>query len=105
MMGEYEDRVRSAIEEKYGSIPKMSSETGIAKNTIYHALERGLDNTTTRTRYAILGPLGLNPDNVHNTSIDGMSYDEGQIVTLMQSMDDAQRALLLAIAEEFARKA
>lgn len=104
-MGEYEERVRSAIEEKFGSIPKMSAETGVAKNTIYHALERGLDNTTTRTRYAILAPLGLDHDSGHNKSIDELSYDEGKIVSLMQSMDDAQRALLLAIAEEFARKA
>jgi hypothetical protein len=49
-MGEHEDIVRAAIARKYGSIPRMASETGIAKNTIYHALERGLDNTTTDFR-------------------------------------------------------
>ena len=43
--------------------------------------------------------LGIDP------SADELSHDEHAIVSLMRHMDDAQRALLLAIAEEFARKA
>lgn len=52
-----EEQVRADIATKFGSIPKMAREIGIAQNTIYHALERGLDNTTSKTRSAILDAL------------------------------------------------
>lgn len=52
-----EDQVRADIATKFGSVPKMAREIGMAQNTIYHALERGLDNTTSKTRSAILEAL------------------------------------------------
>lgn len=52
-MGAYEDRIRKVIKSRFGSVLKMSEVTGIPKTTIYHALDRGLDNTTTRIRRQI----------------------------------------------------
>ena len=103
-MGEYEDYVRSEIERKFGSIPKMSAATGIAKNTIYHALERGLDNTTTKTRRAILDPLFGDQSDEDEKSVDALSSDDAELLDQFHKMDDAQQSLLLAIAYEFARK-
>lgn len=53
-MKTYEDEIKEAIKKQYGSIRKMSLVTGIPATTIYHALERGIDNTTVKTRYMIL---------------------------------------------------
>lgn len=69
-MGIFEDKVKKAIKKQYGSVPRMSMQTGIPATTIYHALERGLDNTTTKTRYMILDALFINDADVLATDID-----------------------------------
>lgn len=56
-MKTYEDEIKEAIKKQYGSIRKMSLVTGIPATTIYHALERGIDNTTVKTRHMILESL------------------------------------------------
>lgn len=43
--------------------------------------------------------LGIDP------TADELSHDEHEMIALMRQMDDAQRAMLLGIACEFARKA
>lgn len=82
-MGIYEDKVKAAIKKQYGSVPKMSLATGIPATTIYHALERGLDNTTTRTRYMIIDSLFM--------------YDDSDILggrLKKQNLTDDERELL-----------
>ena len=102
-MGEYEDMVRRAIERKYGSIPKMAYETGIARNTIYHALERGLDNTTTKTRNAILEPLfGVGSIEYYHVGMDETPADEVELLDLFRALDDRSRYVLLATARALA---
>lgn len=100
-MGEYEEKVQAAIERKYGSISRMASETGIARTTIYHALERGLDNTTTKTRNAILAPLfGSEGVSYHTVSIEpDMDVDERELLTMFRAMDERGKRQLLEIAE------
>ncbi len=98
-MGAYEDEIREAIKARFGSVPKMSEATGIAKNTIYHALERGLDNTTTRTRKMILDALG---NNEHEQIIDMQTIDERELITLYRNMDIKHKELLLENARSFA---
>lgn len=97
-MGEYEERVRVAIERKYGSIPKMANATGIAKNTIYHALERGLDNTTTKTRQSILEPLyGTRSLQYSIVDIDEQPEDEQELLALYRGLSTAQRIAVLEL--------
>ena len=108
-MGEQENRVRIDIERKYGSIPKMSAEVGLPKNTIYHALERGLDNTTTKTRQAILEPLyGERSYFVLDMSGDGgrvmtVSDEERELVEMFRALDDDTRHLVVGLIEKLVR--
>ena len=108
-MGEHEDIVRAAIARKYGSIPRMASETGIAKNTIYHALERGLDNTTTKTRNAILEPLFGEPGiQYYSVPMGGMvdddmtTPDESALLSSYRALDARDKERLLEIARVMA---
>lgn len=108
-MGEQENRVRIDIERKYGSIPKMSAEVGVPKNTIYHALERGLDNTTTKTRQAILEPLyGERSYFVLDMGEDSgrvmtVSEDERKLVERFRALDDDTRHLVVGLIEKLVR--
>ena len=91
-----EERVRADIVTKYGSVPKMASETGIPKNTIYHALERGLDNTTSKTRDAILEALYSGQSH----EVPDLTYDEMELVDLYRSLTPkAQHAMLVGLRE------
>ena len=56
-LGNLEDKVRKDIYTKFGSIPKMASSIGMAQTTIYHALDRGIENTTSKTKQKILEAL------------------------------------------------
>lgn len=110
-MGKREDVVRRAIEEKYGSIPKMASEIGLAKNTIYHALERGLENTTTKTRSMIIEAVyGHPPYGYYRIDFEP---DEGkeherrelrELEDLYSQMDEHGRAVLLSTARALVRR-
>lgn len=97
-MGAYEDEIREAIKARFGSIPKMSEATGIAKNTIYHALERGLDNTTTRTRRQILDALS---NDEQKQSVDNLTVDEYELITLYRNMDAHHKELMIESARSF----
>ena len=100
-MGKYEDDVREKIKSRFGSIPKMASATGIPATTIYHALDRGMDNTTTRTRKLILD--ALNEPHVEYSTIKieesreqvDLSTDERELLALFRNMNDENRALLM----------
>ena len=100
-MGEKEDRIRLDIEKKYGSIPKMAAQTGIAVNTIYHALERGIDNTTTRTRARILESLYDAPT-VDSASTRlpefPLSIAEYELLAIYNKLDERGKRQLSAIA-------
>lgn len=106
-MGEYENMVRSDIERKYGSIPKMASLIGVAPTTIYHALERGLENTTVKTRRAILEPL-YGKDSIEVNYIEGVGNEqadgERELLSLFRNMDEHVRGVLLATARALSRK-
>lgn len=100
-MGTKEDKVREAINVKYGSIKKMAEVTGIPRNTIYHALDRGLDNTTIRTRSRIehaLIDISIDDNEKPN---DGLSINERELLTLYRNMDEKHQSLLLENARAF----
>lgn len=105
-MGELEDEVRSRIKELYGSIPKMAEASGMAQNTVYHALDRGLDNTTTRTRKMIFDALMRDAFEDAAAPVEDddivLDADEREIVDLYRAMDDGNRRLLLDTARAFA---
>lgn len=105
-MSEYENMVRSDIERKYGSIPKMASLIGVAPTTIYHALERGLENTTVKTRRAILEPL-YGKDSLEVNYIEGVGNEqadgERELLSLFRSLDEHGRGVLLATARALSK--
>lgn len=92
-----EERVRADIATKFGSIPKMAREIGIAQNTIYHALERGLDNTTSKTRSAILDALYGRAD---CAIVKIWTDEEEELVELFRKLHpNAQRAIIAGLRE------
>ena len=96
-MGIFEDKVKAAIKVCYGSVPKMSQYTGIPATTIYHALERGLDNTTTKTRNMILDSLKIDDSDVlrPNSNLVSLSDYEKELIMLWRELpENAQRAIL-----------
>lgn len=105
-MSEYENMVRSDIERKYGSIPKMASLIGVAPTTIYHALERGLENTTVKTRRAILEPL-YGKDSLEVNYIEGVGNEQAdgelELLSLFRNMDEHGRGVLLATARALSK--
>ena len=100
-MGTYEDKVRSIIKEQFGSVPKMAGATGIPATTIYHALDRGLDNTTTRTRRMIMDALETHYSMVE-VPADRLADDERELIALFDKMDEKHRDMLLETARSFA---
>jgi hypothetical protein len=97
-MGEREDRLREQIKAKFGSVPKMASATGIPRNTIYHALERGLLNTRTETLEMIMDALMENEE-LENANI---TPDEKTLVEIYRSLDDRGRRVLMSTARALA---
>lgn len=100
-MGTKEDKVREAIIAKYGSIKKMAESTDIPLTTIYHALDRGLDNTTTRTRTRIEYALVDMPTYDGENPSGDFSNDERELIALYRNMDDKHKELLLENARSF----
>ncbi len=103
-MGEYENEIRAKITKRYGSIPKMANATGIPKNTIYHALERGMDNTTTRTRHQILDALEEKGKEESSVPESNLTPDEQRLVDLYRSVDPQWRDEMLSTLANFARR-
>lgn len=92
-----EEQVRADIATKFGSIPKMAREIGIAQNTIYHALERGLDNTTSKTRSAILEALY---GRTEYAVIRVWSDEEEELIELFRKLSKkAQQALIVGLRD------
>ena len=87
-----EEKVRRDIATKFGSVPKMAREIGMAQNTIYHALERGLDNTTSKTRSAILEALY---GRAEYSFVRMWSDDEEELVELYRQLPPSVRRSLL----------
>lgn len=93
-----EDKVRSDIITKFGSIPKMAREIGLPQNTIYHALERGLDNTTRKTSNTILHALyGSSEYAVVNLWSDS----ERELIELYRALPEKGKRALLAGLREY----
>lgn len=92
-----EEQVRADINTKFGSIPKMAKAIDLPQNTIYHALDRGLDNTTSKTRTAILEALyGRREYAVVSMWTD----EEHELLELFRKLNTkAQRALLAGMRE------
>ena len=96
-MNTKEDRIRADIITKYGSIPKMAKEIGVPQNTIYHALERGLDNTIRKTSSSILEAL-YGKANYSFVNLDDDA--ENELVDLFRKLSPrAQKALLAGLRE------
>ena len=92
-----EEQVRADIATKFGSVPKMAREIGMAQNTIYHALERGLDNTTSKTRSAILEALY---GRTEYAVVRVWSDEEEELVELYRQLPTkAQKAILHGLRE------
>lgn len=90
-MGEYEDMVREVIKEKFGSVPKMAEATGLAPTTIYHALERGIDNTRTETSKRIKDAI------FGSDAYDGatLTKDERELLDVYRQVEPWERELIL----------
>lgn len=94
-----EDRIRADIEAKYGSVPKMASAIGVPPTTIYHALERGIENTTTKTRNSILEPLyGAQSVAYMFMKLDEYGDGERELVDIYVGLDARDQKRLLAFA-------
>lgn len=101
-MKTYEDEIKEAIKKQYGSIRKMSLVTGIPATTIYHALERGIDNTTVKTRHMILESLPFMRESILYSSVpienesENLSDEEQELVDIMRSITpQGQQQLML----------
>lgn len=98
-MGDNEDMIREAIRLKYGSIPKMSEATGIPATTIYHALERGLENTRTETSKKIKYYL-FDWDKPNER--DTLTETEAELVRIHRGLSPEKQNALLVIARALA---
>ena len=99
-MGEHEDKVRADIITKFGSVPKMAKAIGVHQNTIYHALERGLENTTRKTSNTILNALYGSSD---YAVISLWSDSEQELVELFRTLPDSGKRALLAGLREYGK--
>lgn len=95
-MGELEDIARARIKELYGSVPKMAEAVGMPPTTIYHALDRGFDNTRTETSNRIKEALFGNP--IH-TSRNVLTDDELELVNHYRKANRFGKEQLLKMAE------
>lgn len=95
-----EEQVRADIVTKFGSIPKMAREIGIAQTTIYHALERGLDNTTSKTRSAILEALY---ERTEYAVVRVWSNEEEELIELFRALPPKGKRAILAGLRDFAQ--
>lgn len=96
-----EEQVRADIATKFGSIPKMAREIGMAQNTIYHALERGLDNTTSKTRSAILEALY---GRTEYAVVRLWSDEEEELIELFRMLPPKGKHAVLVGLRDFAQK-
>ena len=96
-MGSLEDKVREDINTKFGSVPKMAKEVGMAATTIYHALDRGLENTNSRTKKLIYEALYGSVEYVPS----GLSKDEEELVELYRSLSARGRRAVLTGLRDF----
>lgn len=75
----------------------MAKAIDLPQNTIYHALDRGLDNTTSKTRTAILEALY---GRAEYAIVSLWTDDEHELVELFRKLNNkAQRALLAGMRE------
>ncbi len=99
-MGTKEDVAREAIKAKFGSVPKMSKATGIPATTIYHALDRGLDNTTTRIRTQIETALFEVPNHGDSVQHDELTDDERELLAYYRSLSaKGKHAVLIGLKD------
>ena len=94
-MGAKEEKVREAIAAKYGNVLSMSKKTGIPATTIYHALDRGLDNTRTRTRQMIEYALvDMNDERGNGGDHEPCDDGERELLAIYRKLSDDERELL-----------
>ena len=103
-MGAKEEKAREAIKAKYGSVPKMAEATGIPKTTIYHALDRGLDNTTTRVRSQIEYALIDISDCESSDSVDVLTDEERELIDLFRKLTAKGKHAVLVGLRDFANQ-
>ena len=109
-MGEYEELVREKIKERFGSVPKMAEATGLAPTTIYHALDRGIENTRTETSKKILyavfgyGKSQVTYDFVPIAMQSDKSKQENELLAFFRMMSDEGRERLIEQARFLAER-
>ena len=101
-MATKEEKVKADIITKFGSIPKMARAIDMPQNTIYHALERGLDNTTRKTSAAILNALY---GEVHYSVVSLYSEDEKELVELYRALPPRGQPALIAGLRDYTESA
>ena len=103
-MGAKEDKARQTIKDKFGSVPKMSKATGIPATTIYHALDRGLDNTTTRIRSRIEYALFELPPDTDTETNASIADDERELIELYRKLSDKGKHAVLAGLKDYSHE-
>lgn len=93
-MGTREDELKRRIEQSFGSIKKFSDASGIPKSTIYNILDRGIENTRTKTMELVYAHIKLD----ESPSDEDVSEDERELLDLFKKMSTEQRAAILEIA-------
>ena len=102
-MGEKEERARQAIKKKYGSVPKMAEAIDMPKNTIYHALDRGLDNTTTRVRSKIeYALIDFEPIQDDLPDKESLTDDERELLTYYRALSTKGKHAVLVGLKDYA---
>ena len=106
-MGTVEDKVREDIIIKFGSIPKMAKAIGLPATTIYHALDRGLDNTTSKTRKQIVESLYSDFRNDDSGVVDVTSFlsnDELELLGYYRKLPPAGKHAVIVGLRDFAEQ-
>lgn len=96
-MGAYENEIRAAIRAKFGSVSKMAEALDVPKTTIYHALDRGIDNTTVKTRNMILDALKPEYDTLPNAK-------EIELIKTFRTLSASNQETLIKIAKALGEK-
>ena len=92
-MGNREDALKHLIELEYGSIPKFSEVTGVPRSTVYNILDRGIENTRTKTMETVYALVALDKE----PEDDRLSDSESEVLDMFRKMSDEQRVAVIVM--------
>jgi len=93
-MGNREDELKRKIEQSFGSIKKFCEASGIPRSTVYNILDRGVENTRTKTMNMVYSFIDMSDP----LSCDSIDEDERELLDIFERMSARQRAAILEIA-------